>query len=190
MDMRKLKKLKVSRTGKKGYITKGIKQLNGMVEAGGCSRGEMKRLMNRLVAVYEELDNVCEEITDLSILHDVSDDLNDIEDIRFNVDCCVALVTEHIESRQDEAPSSGSQRTSSGSMRTIKWVAMLPAASSNALEEYETSNVDTGSDVSRPNSNRLPDIESGRNSDQVDLNDISREPPRYGVISTGQSDIA
>ena len=72
VDMRKLKKLKVSRTGKKGYITKGIKQLNGMVEAGGCSRGEMKRLMNRLVAVYEELDNVCEKITLVSILHDVS----------------------------------------------------------------------------------------------------------------------
>ena len=72
MDMRKLKKLKVSRTGKKGYITKGMNQLNGMVEAGGCSRGEMKRLINRLVAVYEELENVCEEITDLEILHDVS----------------------------------------------------------------------------------------------------------------------
>ena len=183
MDMRKLKKLKVSRTGKKGYITKGMNQLNGMVEAGGCSRGEMKRLMNRSVAVYEELENVCEEITDLEILHDVS------EDIRFNVDCCVASVTEHLESRQDEAPSSGSQRTSSGLLRTIKWVSMLPAPSSNALEDYE-SNLDIGSEVSRPNSNRLPDIESGRNSDHVDLNDIFREPPRSGVMSTGPSDIA
>ena len=41
VDMRKLKKLKVSRTGKEGHITKGINKLNGMVEEGGCSRGEM-----------------------------------------------------------------------------------------------------------------------------------------------------
>ena len=44
-DMRKLTKLRNGRTGKKGYITKRINQLNGMVEAGGCSRGEMRRLM-------------------------------------------------------------------------------------------------------------------------------------------------
>ena len=120
-DMRKLTKLKRSRTGKKRYITMRINQLNGMVEAGGCSRGEMRRLMDKLVEVYEELETVCEEIMDLSLLHDVSeDDLNNVEEIRFNVDNCVALVTEHLESRLDEAPSSGSHRTSSGSMRTLK----------------------------------------------------------------------
>ena len=51
-DMRKLTKLKKSRTGKKGYITKRINQLNGMVEAGACSRGEMKRLTEKLAAVF------------------------------------------------------------------------------------------------------------------------------------------
>ena len=51
-DMRKLTKLKKIRTGKKIYITKRINQLNGMVEAGGCGRGEMKRLVDKLVVRY------------------------------------------------------------------------------------------------------------------------------------------
>ena len=148
-DMRKLEKLKKSRTGKKGYITKRINQLHGMVEAGGCSRGEMKRLMDKLVAVFEELENLCEEIMDISLLHDVSDDnLNNVEDIRFNIDSCVARVTEHIESRQGEAPSSGSHRTSSSSIRTSKWVETLPDVSSNALEGYESSVIHPHYDVS------------------------------------------
>ena len=176
-DMRKLTKLKKSRTGKKIYITKRINQLNGMVEAGGCGRGEMKRLVDKLVVVYEELEKVCDDIMDISLLHDVSDDnLNDVEDIRFNVDSCVALVTEHIESRQDEAPSSGSQRTSSGSMRTIRWVAMLPGASSDALGESEFENLDTGSDTARSveHSVSLPGIDSTRNAIHVGADDISR----------------
>ena len=39
---RKLTKLKRSRTGKKGAITKRIAQLNGMAEAGGMSRRQMR----------------------------------------------------------------------------------------------------------------------------------------------------
>ena len=73
-DMRKLTKLKRSRTGKKRYITMRINQLNGMVEAGGCSRGEMRRLMDKLVELYEELETVCEDFMDLTLLHDGSDD--------------------------------------------------------------------------------------------------------------------
>ena len=119
-DLKKLVKLQRSRTGKKGSITKRIEQLNGMAEAGGCSRRQMKFLLDKLTTVYEELEKVCEEISDISALLDVSDDNNNnIEDIRFNVDCCFALVSEHIDSRQDESSSSG--------QRTLSWVATLPS---------------------------------------------------------------
>ena len=64
--------------------------------------------MERLVVVYQELEQVCTEIDNLLTLLDEFDELNDIENIRMNVDECVALVTEHLESRLDEAPSSSS----------------------------------------------------------------------------------
>ena len=67
-EIRRIKKLQRSRTGKKGGITKRITQLTGMAEAGGCSRRQMKYLMEKLVVVYEELVKVCEEISDLCIL--------------------------------------------------------------------------------------------------------------------------
>ena len=88
---RRLAVLKSKRTGKKASITKRIKQLAGMVEAGGCSRTLMQDMMGKLAAVYEELEVVCEEIAQLSELHDVSDPNNDIEEIRFNVDSCIFL---------------------------------------------------------------------------------------------------
>ena len=87
---RKLTKLKRSRTGKKGAITKRIAQLNGMAEAGGMSRRQMRYMMEKLIEVYSELEKVCDEITDISELFEENDDLNCIEDVRMNVDTCVA----------------------------------------------------------------------------------------------------
>ena len=75
-EQRRLGKLVRSRTGKKGSITKRISQLNGMAEAGGCSRKQMKFLLDKLVQVYDELEKVCDEICDLSAILDKSDDNN------------------------------------------------------------------------------------------------------------------
>ena len=57
-DQRRLAILKSRRTGKKVSITKRIKQLAGMVEAGGCSRTLMQNMMGKLTTVYEELETV------------------------------------------------------------------------------------------------------------------------------------
>ena len=131
-----------SRTGKKGVITKRIGRLEGMVEAGGCGRRFMKEMMERLVIVYQELEKVCTEINQLLTLFDEIDELNFIEEVRMNVDECVALVTEHLESRADEAPSSSS------SARTLSWVAQLPLPSHTDIFEGE-SRVTLESDHSR-----------------------------------------
>ena len=117
---RRLAILRNSRTGKKGVITKRIARLEGMVEAGGCGRRFLREMMERLVVVYQELEQVCTEINDLLTLLDEFDELNDTENVRMNVDECVALVTEHLDSRLDEAPSS------TMSARTMSWVAQLP----------------------------------------------------------------
>lgn len=175
---RRLALLKSKRTGKKASITKRIKQLAGMVEAGGCSRTLMQDMKGKLTAVYEELEVVCEEIAQVSELHDVSDPNNDIEEIRFNVDSCIAEVTDHIESRQGEAPSSGS-------MRTLSWVANLP------LPESELGN----SDVNVTNVPRTGDLSPGPSisssiPDLGNSDNVSRNLPVLGASSAGLSDVA
>ena len=92
----------------------------------------MKEMMERLVIVYQELEKVCTEINQLLTLFDEIDELNFIEEVRMNVDECVALVTEHLESRADEAPSSSSLA------RTLSWVAQLPLPSHTDIFEGES----------------------------------------------------
>ena len=139
---RRLIILRNSRTGKKGAITKRIARLDGMVEAGGCGRRFMREMMEKLVVAYQEFEQVCTEINQLLTLFDEVDELNGIEEVRLNVDECVALVTEHLDSRADEAPSSSS------SARTLSWVAQLPLPSHSDVSESD-SRVSFGSDHSR-----------------------------------------
>ena len=114
---RKLEKAKRLRRGKKTAITKRISKLLGMVQAGGCSRRQMRFLLNKLLQVFEELEQVCEQVSNISILLKIhEDDYNDLEDVRMSVDECTGVVNEHIDSRKDEESSS-----SSGSM-TASWV--------------------------------------------------------------------
>ena len=182
-EIRRIKKLQRSRTGKKGGITKRITQLTGMAEAGGCSRRQMKYLMEKLVGVYEELVKVCEEISDLCILVDQFDDNNCVEDVRVNVDNCVALVTEHIESRADENTSS-----SSSSMRTLSWVANLPVQndevdrSSSGPENALNHNLPSlaGSLNSGLNADVTPDLMSESQGGEISH---VRDPPAVGHVS-------
>ena len=114
---RKLEKAKRLRRGKKTAITKRIAKLLGMVQAGGCSRRQMRFLLNKLLQVFDDLEKVCEQVSDISILLSIpEDEHNDLADVSLSVDECTGVVNEHIDSRQDEESSS-----SSGSI-TASWV--------------------------------------------------------------------
>ena len=73
---KRLKILRESRTGKKGSITKRINQLYQYV-AEKEGRRATELLLKYLHKVYEELEKVCGEISELS---DEYDGLNDLED--------------------------------------------------------------------------------------------------------------
>ena len=96
--VRRLKKLKGSRTGKKGSITKRINQLEKFVEE-KQGRRATQLLVGALETVYRELEEVCEEISNLDEEYDPN---NDIEDVRFQVETCVAIVTQHLEARKED----------------------------------------------------------------------------------------
>ena len=103
---KRLKILRESRTGKKGSITKRINQLYQYV-AEKEGRRATELLLKYLHKVYEELEKVCCEISELS---DEYDGLNDLEDIRFEIETCEATVTEYLEERKDDPPSTNSSR--------------------------------------------------------------------------------
>ena len=100
----RLKALRRARTGKKISITKRIKQLNRLVSE-ESGRRAMELLLNGLQTVFGELEQVCETI---STLIDEDEELNDVESIRFDVDSCVAVVTEYLEFHNDDPRSSSS----------------------------------------------------------------------------------
>ena len=100
--------LKRSRTGKKGVITKRIQKLEGLVSECG-KRKIIRPLLTGLERVFNELVQVCNEITHLS---DDVDPLNCIEEIRDNVEVCIIETKEHLEERKDEPDSSGSYTSS------------------------------------------------------------------------------
>ena len=61
---KQLSRLRASRTAKKGIITKRIRQLETLVADGG-SRRVIARLMEALQVVFNELIQVCDQISDL-----------------------------------------------------------------------------------------------------------------------------
>ena len=108
---RRLKKLKETRTRKKRYITMRINQLERMVgEKGG--RRAIGLLLGNLETVYHELEGVCGDISDIC---DDEDPYNDIEEIRFQVETSMAMVTEYLEARKDDP-------TSDNSSIALSWV--------------------------------------------------------------------
>ncbi len=99
-----LAKLKASRTGKKGSITKRMNQINQMVDEGG-SRRVIAALLGCLKRVFGELNEVCTQISNSS---DEVDENNCIELIRANVDHCIAIAEDNLEARKNDPPSTGS----------------------------------------------------------------------------------
>ena len=101
---KQLSRLKASRTAKKGIITKRIRQLETLVADGG-SRRVIARLMEALQVVFNELIQVCDQISDLC---EDFDELNSFELIRLNVETCLAEASSNLEERREDPPSSGS----------------------------------------------------------------------------------
>ena len=91
---RRLKHLKYMRRGKKAAITKRIAQLETFVNEGSKKR-MLQILVDGLQTVQTELISVCDEITERT---SDDDEYNNLEDVRSNVEVCVAMVTAHLES--------------------------------------------------------------------------------------------
>ena len=113
----------------------------------------MTAVMDGLNSVFKELEQVCEEISSIS---DDIDELNSLEDIRMNIEICVAVVTDHLDGRRDEPPST----------ETSSWVAkhahLSCTESQNSLEiENNALPPSVGGGGARPrNSDHFPNVSS------------------------------
>ena len=96
-----LKTLKGQRTWKKGAITKRIKALERLVNDGG-RRSLIAAGVVGLQTVFDELKQVCAGIASMN---DEVDDLNSLEEIRMEVEMCIAMANDDLEARKDDPPS-------------------------------------------------------------------------------------
>ena len=135
----RLEKLRRLRTGKKSAITKRIARLLDMVQAGGCSRRQIRSLTEKLVGVFEDLEKVCTEISEVSVLHGLAEDeLNSLEEVRMNVDECVVQIEDHLESRQGELASSSSDSYTKSCSWLSEHSEIMGSASARCAEEVES----------------------------------------------------
>ncbi len=63
-------------------------------------------MLDALLTVYQELEAVCINIS--VVTEGIGDEYNDIEEVRMAVDNCAAMVTEDLEGRKDDPPSTES----------------------------------------------------------------------------------
>ena len=124
---KRLKLLRGSRTGKKSSITKRISQLQRYVEE-RQGRRATELLLERLHMAYGELEKVCNEISELC---DEYDSKNNLEDIRFEIETCDATVTEYLEARKNDPPSTSSSIA-------LSWVRKHAAQFSRGYEEVSS----------------------------------------------------
>ena len=104
-NVMRLKELKYKRRGKKGNITRRIKDLEHLVEQNG-KKNMITFLIEGLKTVLDELAEVCDQI---AVLEDYEcDEYNDIEEVRGRVEMCAALVHDHLGGRSDTSSSTGS----------------------------------------------------------------------------------
>ena len=180
-DAARLRKLQRSHTGKKGSVTKRIEELHGLMEAGNSSGRYMRLRMEKLTLVFNELQEVCNEMTDLVEIHDVSDLFDDIENIRYNVECCGDLVSEYVELRDDEASLSDFTRT---------FCLVRSRSSSEESGEPELGESEIHSHDNGPRSGEQTGLsECSRDlPDNDDKTDLSNVILRSGEFLTGLSD--
>ena len=85
-EEKRLKTLKLSRGGKKSSITRRVAELERLVSEGG-SRTKIQFLMEAMLKVYQEITEVCLQI---SILAQDIDEKNDLELVKEKIDSCIA----------------------------------------------------------------------------------------------------
>ena len=109
---RELRRLKFQRRGKKAAITIRIQKLEKLMEPNNKGEYTKRRIvsgaLNALIKVFDELQQVCHEISQIS----EDDDLNDLEMVRLDIDMCSTTVMDYLESRADDTTSSGSLTSS------------------------------------------------------------------------------
>ena len=98
----KLESLRRSRAGKKGSITKRVKQLKGIVDERG-SRTRLQYLLTALLEVQKQANLITSEILVLS--ENGSADISWQEDVTFTVNDCASVVHSYLESRKDDPDS-------------------------------------------------------------------------------------
>ena len=98
---KRLKYFKGQQTYKKGAITTRMKKLDELVANSG-SRRLIKTMSDCLLIVFQELKQVCDEI---SYISEEFDDLNSVEEIRVRVEMCVSIANESLEVRAYDPPS-------------------------------------------------------------------------------------
>lgn len=104
----RITKLKHLRRGKKGSITKRVETINRIISEGG-SRTKIKFLMTATYSVLRTLITECEELFQLM----TEPDSEWLEDVKTTVDECAAEVSEYLENRRQDAPSTTDSLTDS-----------------------------------------------------------------------------
>ena len=137
VEGKSLDQLKLSRRGKKGAITKMIVVINRLVSESG-SRRKINALLAALMQVFEETQQVCERI---AVLSEETDELNCLEEVRANIDECVADAKDYLEERADD-PASISSFTSSWVRKCgiNEEITDLESVKSNENEKTKTEN--------------------------------------------------
>ena len=163
---KRLKYFKGQRTYKKGAITTRIRELDALVANGG-SRRLIKTMSDGLLVVFQELTQVCDEI---SYISEEFDDLNSVEEIRVRVEMCVSMAHESLEVRAYDPPST----------ETSSWV------QKHAEMVHEEGVLDLERDVRRSgNSNVAPTPVNENNSEFLAANGLGSS---YGVYDASNWD--
>ena len=99
-----LANLKRKRGGRKGAITRRIKEINEMIQARG-SRTKLKFLRDGLEEVWKEALNSHEEL--MLMLEETDPDFNDewIEEVGSNVNTCLCNIHDYLKERINDTPS-------------------------------------------------------------------------------------
>ena len=89
---RELRRLKFQRRGKKAAITIRIQKLEKLMQPSSTGQYTKRRIvngaLNALIKVFDELQQVCYDISQIS----EDDDHNDLETVRLDIDMCSTLV--------------------------------------------------------------------------------------------------
>ena len=133
-EEKRLKMLKFSRRWKKSSITRRVDELERLVAEKG-SRRRITFLMEALLNVFKEVTEVCVKI---AVLSDEIDSKNDLELYKAKIDSCIALVTEYLDSRREDPPSSESMCSTWVAQHAVGMLEEISRDGSSSAEAVST----------------------------------------------------